>query len=317
MKLPFSDWQFVFNPAHDRRLKLISLHETCDDTISKGRISSIEQKLGESMQKLGNALIYLAGGLGIVYTLKKYPEKTISEIIPVHVPCVVGGFYRDHDALDIECYVEDLEKLIAAARENSLVLFKRRGPLIKVSPSTKSEIYSPVSPEDLRRAAANPSESDAFYKNLRLIDISKVNKPNSVAKKSIPHFVSGDISSYINVYVHSYETQEGRKVRRLTPFTFHDENKREINYDNMQVRSYERGITVPAHYFKGCQYTLEPQKILLRIVNPVYLLKVKTSVLREKNKNDARHELDIEVLENMVSHIYPDLNIHELLRPQL
>jgi hypothetical protein len=104
------------------------------------------------------------------------------------------GLYRLHDDIDLGLDVNDLEKFVGIARENSYDLFSRR-VMFKTSGSKKIDIYRKVSPEE------------SIQKGLRHLRILKMKEDSPLNKNSL--------LDAIDVYLHT--VQNGRVVSFLQP----------------------------------------------------------------------------------------------------
>mgnify|MGYP001597086218 CR=1 FL=1 len=272
IRVPFTRTVVSFSPAHDRKLYLIGDDQE-SHRVSPEHIQALQNKVASSLEPIKHLDFYLGGGLAIAYTLKameEYHGGTMRNLVPKNVNNVLGGYYRDHAAIDILCFPKELPAIVEAFESQGKYLVGR-GPMIKVSSGTKAETYHPLSIEEA-----------LGKKNLRITNPDK---------------------QYLNLYLHHFETSAHEEVTRREDGIFvTKKEKREIKPSLLEVVSDEDNVRVKVTDFEGCRVRIGPN-LLVKVAHPWYLLKAKVRAIREKNKDDSRHELDIVVLENILTYI--------------
>ncbi|MBM3233113.1 hypothetical protein FJZ18_03035 [Candidatus Pacearchaeota archaeon] len=278
MKVPYTRTEIQLATSHDRTLRLIG-QENRKDQITEERIDEVRQKALSIIKPMINENIYLGGGHAIAYILSTFQRDSYN-LVPKNIQKMVGGFYRDHAALDLLCFEDDLPSIVETGKLYGLHLVGRLRTMFKVLPNTKFEGYSTL---DAKEAIGR--------KNLRLAALS---------------------GEYANVYIHHLETATRERVRKREDGIYElEKGKKQVPPSFLEVVSTEGNIRVKVTDFEGIRSRIAPD-VLIKCAHPFYLLKAKARAMLEKNRNDPRHELDVEILENILEHIQHSSNLADI-----
>ncbi len=285
MRILYSRKEVFFSPAHNRRLYLIGNTQETTDVVSSEHIANLQKRVSQTLEPVKNTNMYLGGGFAIAYTLSRYPSEVVQNLLPKNVRVSIGGYYRDHAAIDLLCFEENLREVVQAFESKGKYLVGRLkmgpfSPMFKVSKGTKVEGYEPLTTEEA-----------LTRKNLRITD---------------------GTGEYLNLYLHHFETAARERVQKKEDETFTSlEGRRKIDPSLLEVVSNEDNVRVKITDFEGCRARISPG-FLIKIAHPFYLLKAKARALHEKNKADPRHELDITILENLLVYIEHETPLSDL-----
>jgi hypothetical protein len=288
-------------PAQNTDLKLIEENPS-PTSLSKERVEYLEEKVKTLASLLKGRNVLLGGGISIAKILSCYPENFRKQILPSELR-EIRGFYRDHSSLKLLCPEEELEPLADNLKKRNYLLFA-------LNPARHKE-----SIEDRLEEAIEIDPSQCFScKRLYFIKKDYLEEKNS-SKEKFFAFKYDEIEKVIRVLLHSYQTKEGEQLARKERYVFiNPENQKKVPYEKIEVVCEETETKCPFVEFEGCYLTLSPN-VYIRLAHPTYLLLAKTKAYRN-SPGDKRHELDISVLERIISMIEPNKNLNEILYPK-